>query len=296
MMRTISLLALVLLCACSRQETAAPVALSNPSLDQLLDLGGGFYSGAMPDGPEAFAALAALGIKTVVNVDSARPAVELARAAGLEYVHIPFGYDGVPVEAALALERVATESARPIYFHCHHGKHRGPTAAAIALRAGIGCSAEDALRVLEAAGTSEDYRGLWRDVRGWAPATADMVLPQLQAIAEVEDFAAGMAEIDRTWDRIKLIRKAAWQTPADHPDLTLAQEGLILAQQLHRADLSLPAELLEDREFEHLLEVAADYADDLYRNASSATPEELERRYRDLAGSCKSCHRDYRND
>ena len=316
MIRKPSHLALLLLFACSQEnaeptaaesvatdgaETAAvefhaPIPIESTRINHFLDLGHGFYSGAMPSGPEAFAELAALGIKTVVNVDSARPAVDLAKAAGMEYVHIPIGYDRVPTEAALAFERVIQDSARPIYFHCHHGKHRGPAAAAIALRAASGCSAEQASTVLAAAGTSEDYKGLWRDVAAWSPAGEDMLLPELVSMAKIADFPAGMAKIDRVWDRLKLIRKAGWKTPEGHPDLVVSQEALILAQLLHDSSGMLPAEHREDREFERLMEESAEFADSLLLATRAADADVLEGHYRDLATSCKNCHRDYRND
>jgi len=311
MIRRSSLLTFLLLCACSQENPASsvmdsevaaetmphlPIAIESTLIAHLLDLGSGIYSGAMPSGPEAFAELAALGIKTVVNVDSARPAVELAAAAGLAYVHIPFGYDGIPTEAALAFERVVRESAQPIYFHCHHGKHRGPAAAALALRVATGCSADAAQAVLAAAGTSEDYKGLWRDVAAWQPAAKGTLLPELVSIAKVADFPASMAKIDRIWDNVKLLRAAQWQTPADHPDLALGQETLILSQQLHDSASMLPAELQEDREFEHLLEEAREFADTLNQAVRVGNAELLEKHYRDLATSCKNCHRDYRND
>ncbi len=303
--------ALLLLGACSQEHASSPatavevavataphlpIAIDSTRIAHLLDLGSGIYSGAMPSGPQAFAELAALGIKTIVNVDSARPAVELAAAAGLVYVHIPFGYDGIPSEAALAFERVIRESARPIYFHCHHGKHRGPAAAALALRVATGCGAEAAQAVLTAAGTSEDYKGLWRDVAAWEPAAKGTLLPELMSIAKVADFPASMAKIDRIWDNLKLIRAAQWQTPADHPDLSLQQETLILSQQLHDSASMLAAELQEDREFEHRLEEATELADTLHQASRAGNAELLETHYLDLAASCKNCHRDYRNE
>ncbi|EMI21132.1 hypothetical protein RMSM_01919, partial [Rhodopirellula maiorica SM1] len=53
------------------------------------------YSGAQPDDESAFAEIAKLGVRTVVSVDGARPDVAAAKRAGLRYVHIPIGYDGV---------------------------------------------------------------------------------------------------------------------------------------------------------------------------------------------------------
>ncbi len=309
MIRKPSLLAPLLLFACSHEATdtipdgslvsssyAPPVEIESTVIAHFLDLGSGIYSGAMPSGPEAFAEMATLGIKTVVNVDSAKPAVDWATDAGMEYVHIPIGYDGIPTEAALALERVMREAAKPVYFHCHHGKHRGPAAAALALRVVSGCTDEEAEAVMLAAGTSPDYKGLWRDVASWTPPPSDTIFPELVSIATVADFPAAMAKTDRVWDRIKLIRKAGWETPETHPDIVVAQEALILAQLLHDSAGMLPAEHQEDREFERLMEESAEFADALLQATQKGDKEQLEDHYRDLATSCKNCHRDYRND
>ncbi|MDP7061467.1 MAG: cytochrome c [Planctomycetota bacterium] len=310
MKRKPSLLAILLLCACSPSESAttepasgdseghAPISIESDNLLYLMDLGSGIYSGSMPPSADSFKEIAALGVKTVVNVDSAQPAVEWAEAAGLTYVHIPIGYDGVPEEAALAVERLVKEAEGAIYFHCHHGKHRGPAAAAIALRAASHCSAEAAAEVLSAAGTSDDYPGLWRDVAAWKPAADDVVFPELVSVAQVADFPAAMAKLDRIWDRIKLIRKAKWQVPVDHPDLVVTQETLILTQLLRDSSSLLSAEQMENREFQRQMEESTELANDLHQAAlqEELDLELLEERYLDLAASCKNCHRDYRND
>ncbi|MEM6655987.1 MAG: hypothetical protein AAF596_09305, partial [Planctomycetota bacterium] len=76
------------------------------------------------------------GVRTLVSVDGARPDVALAAEHGLRYVHVPFGYDGIPREARLALTRVARDRQGGVYVHCHHGRHRGPAAAVVVARAG----------------------------------------------------------------------------------------------------------------------------------------------------------------
>src|SRR5436189_6043349 len=53
-------------------------------------------SGGLPDGEDAFRELAALGVKTIISVDGAKPDVPLAEKYGLRYVHLPHGYGGVP--------------------------------------------------------------------------------------------------------------------------------------------------------------------------------------------------------
>ena len=41
----------------------------------------------------------------------------------------PIGYDGVPREQALRMIKAVQVAKGPVYFHCHHGKHRGPAGA-----------------------------------------------------------------------------------------------------------------------------------------------------------------------
>ena len=88
------------------------------------------YSGSSPDGEAGFAELEQLGVKTIISVDGAKPDVESARKHGLIYVHLPFGYDGIPREKLVALAQAADMLSGPFYIHCHHGKHRGPAAVA----------------------------------------------------------------------------------------------------------------------------------------------------------------------
>ena len=131
------------------------------------------YSGSEPHGEDGFASLERMGIKTVVSVDGARPNVEEARKHGLRYVHIPIGYDGIPEQAGAALARLVKEVDGPVYVHCHHGRHRGPAAAVACIASGA-TQGKEALGILEKAGTSKDYMGLWRDVEKYKPPTASV--------------------------------------------------------------------------------------------------------------------------
>lgn len=289
------------------QETSAglmtPVAMENEHLHRLMQLEDGLYSGALPEGDKAFAALAALGIKTIVCVDGARPDLETAARHGLKYLHVPIGYDGIDRDAGNAFTRVMAEAEGPLYFHCHHGKHRGPAAAAIALRAATGCTTEDALAVLETAGTSHDYPGLWRDVAAWTPPTAEEELPELHEVARVADFTASMATLDRDWDELKAIRAASWQTPASHPDLDLRRTAKAFAEHYADSAGAIPAEHATDVVLLDQMQAALSMADKLQRLVDEAsTPPtaeqilDLEESFLELKASCKDCHKDYRNE
>ncbi|MFT7516708.1 MAG: protein tyrosine phosphatase (PTP) superfamily phosphohydrolase (DUF442 family) [Myxococcota bacterium] len=289
------LLSCFLLCAACA-TTAQIEKISNADIHRLLYLGDDIYTGAAPEGAKTFAALAELGVTTVVCVDSARPDVELAAQYGLSYIHIPINYDAVDEHAQLSVKRMMQENQQDVfYIHCHHGKHRGPAVAAIALRQRSHCSASRALQVLETAGTSSDYPGLWRDVRGWMDSD-ETDLPELFAVTPVESFAGSMAKLDRNWDRIKLLYKNDWQVPASHPDLVVLNEAAQTRDLLTDCAQELPAELIDDADFIKRIERAVAHADNFYRALENEKSDAVNLNYKELKSSCVNCHRKYRND
>ena len=156
-------------------------------------------SGAQPEGERSFRALQALGVRTILSVDGARPDVAGARRFGMTYVHLPIGYDGVDEAAGKAIAKALVELPGKIYVHCHHGKHRGPAAAAAAIRAlHPECSAADAVAYLKRAGTDPKYAGLFAAVER-APAIPAGGADQLPEVASVPDLTKRMVEIDHTW-------------------------------------------------------------------------------------------------
>jgi protein tyrosine phosphatase (PTP) superfamily phosphohydrolase (DUF442 family) len=289
-------------------EESAPVAASRPAtvyaphrladeqpgLHNVIEVADGLLSGSEPEGAEGFASLAKLGVKTVVSVDGARPAVDGARAQGLRYIHIPIGYDGVPKEAVAALARAAREAEGPIYIHCHHGKHRGPAAAAVACVAARKVSGPDALKILELAGTGREYPGLWRDVAAGTAPHPDETPPVLVEVAEVDSLTAAMAGVDRHWDNVKLCRDAGWSTPPDHPDLTPVQVALLLREAFHEAKRTVPADRF-DGQFRDWLAEAEALAAKIEDNLKAAKSAEASRPFELLDQTCKRCHAKYRN-
>jgi protein tyrosine/serine phosphatase len=86
-----------------------------------------YYRGSQPVGHD-FAELAALGVKTVIDLqehgDSAEPAA--AKAAGLKYVRIGMTTRIVPTPAQMQqfLSIVNDPQQQPVYVHCAGGHHR----------------------------------------------------------------------------------------------------------------------------------------------------------------------------
>ena len=231
-------LALVLLLAPPANRDAAPasppvIAVEPPAPgdDAPRDLPGlhnvvayheGFWSGGVPEGDAGFASLKLLGVRTIISVDGAVPDVERATAAGMRYVHLPIGYDGFDDARKTELVRAVRDLPKPLYMHCHHGKHRSAGAAAtVAVSLGWMTNEVAAAR-MKVSGTAPGYKGLWSCTAKAAPMAAAVVDAASGAFPEVtrpDSFVAGMVAIDEAFDRLRLAEKAGWKAPSDHPDL-----------------------------------------------------------------------------
>jgi len=264
-----------------------------PGLHNVMRVSDRILSGSEPDPEKGFETLKSLGVKTIVSVDGGKPPVARARALGLRYVHIPIGYDGVGDEARGLLARLIREATGPFYVHCHHGKHRGPAAAAVAYIAEVSCEGKEALFVLERAGTSHDYPGLWRDVENFTPPAAGANLPALVEVAQVDSMVAAMATVDRHFDNLKLLHDTGWKLLPDHPDLVPVQEALLVREGLHEAGRQLETEVEPElREWLGEAEKTAQAVEDsLKRNEHPVAKEAFKR----MTESCKQCHAKYRN-
>jgi protein tyrosine phosphatase (PTP) superfamily phosphohydrolase (DUF442 family) len=267
-----------------------------PGLHNVFAVSPGVFSGSGPESEEAFASLAAIGVRTVVSVDGARPDLELAHAHGMRYVHVPIGYDGMGPEQALELAKALETMPGPVYVHCHHGKHRGPTAAAVAL-VGLGrMTNEEAAQFMKAAGTAESYPGLWacaREQRAYSEADLALAPAELPEVRVVSGLVEGMVAIDKTWERVKLVREAGWAPPADHPEVAPAAEAGILADHF-RALAGDPETAAEGADFVAAMRGAMDLAGMLETDLVAGAGG-MEQTYEALAASCRDCHEQWRN-
>ena len=264
-----------------------------PALHNLLQITEELYSGGEPHTEESFASLVRLGIKTVVSVDGATPDVALARKYGLRYVHIPIGYDGIDEAAGLSFARLAQDAKGPLYVHCHHGKHRGPAAAAITCIAMGKTNNAGALAILKRAGSSENYGRLWRDVENYQMPTADVALPDLVEVATINSLAAAMAQIDRAYDHLVLYKDAGWTTPPDHTDLVPAQEALLIREAFRESVRNL--DVAYDAQFTVWLTEAELQAESLETAISAKDTAVIAKKFAALRASCMQCHKAYRN-
>ena len=256
-------------------------------------------AGAQPEGEASFQALRDLGVKTIITVDGARPDVEMARKYGMAYVHLPFGYDGVPAAQGMAIAKAIEEKPGPIYLHCHHGKHRSAAAAAVACVGNRTLKPEQAESVLRTFGTGANYKGLWRDARvakPMDPAELKALKVDFAETAQLPPTAQAMVAVDAHWDHLKLTRKAGWAAPADHPDLDPAHEALQLQELLHEMRRSDSAHGRVPDYLRLLTEGEAQSA--ALRAALSAKPIDkagADAAFARIAASCTACHKEHRD-
>jgi protein tyrosine phosphatase (PTP) superfamily phosphohydrolase (DUF442 family) len=263
------------------------------------------YSGGQPKGEEAFLTLEKLGVKTIISVDGARPDITAAHAHGMRYVHLPIGYDEVPEAQGLLIAKAMKDLEGPLYVHCHHGKHRGPAAAAVGAMATEGWNNRDAVLWLKTVGTSDDYPGLYESVASFVQ-PADGVyagLPdQFPEISEVSPMAEIMARIDRHWDNLKDSKKQDFLKPSPLSKHSTAQEALQLQEYFHELLRQEDIEREGGRKFVRYMQQAEDATIVLRRELLELekNPEPVQRQraldaFSEVKASCKQCHIRYRN-
>jgi protein tyrosine/serine phosphatase len=109
-------------------SSAAAASASTVRINNFGRLNEHYYRGAQPEGRD-YADLAALGVKTIINLTSydAKPNEKsLTEQAGMNYVQIPMTGHVPPTTAQLArfLSIVNNAARQPVYVHCVEGKHR----------------------------------------------------------------------------------------------------------------------------------------------------------------------------
>ena len=145
-------------------ETTTYQLHESTSLKNVFQLTNQLYSGAEPADRAAFEELHSMGIRTLISVDATPPNASLAGEYNIRVIHLPIGYTGISDKRVKELAFAIQSSFKPVYVHCHQGKHRGPAAiCAGALALGM-ITHEQADAFMTKAGTSESYAGLWSAV------------------------------------------------------------------------------------------------------------------------------------
>ena len=256
------------------------------------------YSGSQPEGDDAFAALARLGVKTVISVDGAMPDLAAARLHGLRYVHLPIGYDGPTAGRAAQLAQAASTIPGLIFIHCHHGRHRGPAAAALVCETTEGWTTEFAEAWLRQAGTAPDYPGLYRSVRTFQPPTPDILshLAPLPETVKATPLIDAMLEIDARLDSLKAIQNTGWKIPPAASERSPALEATLLWE--HFRELARTDDAAQPPAgYRAKLADSERAAETLLTLLRAETPDRtaLDTAMHQSTQSCTACHKSFRN-
>ncbi len=282
-----------------REEAAAGRVLrlkeNIPGLHNVIQIGDRLLTGSEPHGTTGFESLQKLGVLTIISVDGIQPDLVNAKLHGMRYVHIPIGYEGVSDASAMALARAAQELKGPVYMHCHHGKHRGPAAAAIFCRAASVLTADEARAYLTLAGTGQEYVGLWRDVAAYQPSAEPVDSPELVESAAVPSLATNMAKLDRVWDHLKLCREAGWKSPSGHSELIPGEQAVLAFELLQESLRLTTSDGNYDEQFLKSMSEAAAEAERVNASLQAGQHDHTNEAMAKIEANCKACHKAYRN-
>jgi tyrosine-protein phosphatase SIW14 len=129
--------------AAAGSRPAASAALARIRIDNFGQVNSNYFRGAQPKGRD-FAALAAAGVKTVIDLAAEGDRAEEANArnAGMRFVRIPMTTHQPPGADTIArfLSLVNDPANQPVYVHCMGGRHRTGVMTAIYRMTGEGWS------------------------------------------------------------------------------------------------------------------------------------------------------------
>lgn len=272
------------------QKQAGVKSLSLPGLDNVFQIDDQVYSGSGPAEQRSFDALKKLGVKTIISVDGTEPHLEMAKRDGMRYVHIPIGYDGVSHDAGLAFARVAKDIKGPVYIHCHHGRHRGPTATAVLGICRGTFNQQQAIDFLKLAGTSKSYAGLWRDVRKFKVPPADAPLPELVETAPVSPLVKAMSQISHHFEALEHMQDKNQQLLIRQKN----QETLVLLREEFREAARKHAEDYDEK-FKKWMLKSESQVNELENAFRKNEQKQISTGLKTLKAQCKQCHAAYRD-
>lgn len=273
-----------------------PVRVQLEGVENAYRVGPRLLSGGEPHGESAFRSLQAAGVKTVISVDGARPDIDTASKFGLRYVHVPIGYDGLSQEAAQQIAAAATLPEGSIFIHCHHGRHRGPAAAALLARAAGSWDAKRATQWMREAGTSTDYPGLYRSVNDFVPLdrpVLEAARRQWKPAVQPQGIVEAMVRIDGHAEALADMKAAGWKSIPGAPDETpvsVARQLGELYREANRLRLGPP-----DERFQKEMAEALQGAERLEAALRRGDPGEADNAWKAVKDGCVRCHRQWRN-
>ncbi|QOV89261.1 cytochrome c [Humisphaera borealis] len=274
--------------------------LDYPGLHNVVAYAPNVYSGSVPEGDEGFATLQKMGIKTIVSVDGSEPELDKATQYGLKYIHLPITYAGFDEKRKLELARAVRDLPKPLYMHCHHGKHRSAGALGSAVVTLGWMSPVDAVERMKVSGTAPDYKGLYActaNATKVMPAILDAIDGNFPEVVRPQGTTRTMVEIDVATENLKLIQKSGWKVPNDHPALAPAAEAGKLAD-YYRFLIGDKDTTARPPAYLQLMQEAnkdATALEEMLTQGPGVAPADLDKQFKVVTQTCKSCHAKFRD-
>ena len=161
LLRTSASLILLGLVVAGSVSAADASRVANVRVDNFGRVNATYYRGGQPEGQD-YADLAALGIKTVINLtsdDSEANEPSMVERAGMKYFQIPMTTHRAPTSAQIAqfLGIVNDPKNEPVYVHCVGGKHRTGVMTAVYRMTEDGWNSDRAFSEMKQYGFGADF-------------------------------------------------------------------------------------------------------------------------------------------
>ena len=151
----LSFLALASTLALDRPVSAQAVTHVTPETVKIYNfakVNDDYYRGGQPLGDD-YAQLAALGVKTIINLtneeDGREEEKRLVEQYGMKYLNIPMTTRKPPTEAEIATFLSAVDEEGDVYVHCVGGRHRTGVMTAVYRMTRDGLSGEQAFNEMK---------------------------------------------------------------------------------------------------------------------------------------------------
>ena len=279
-----------------RLEKVAPQ--DHDDLKNVFRLGKNIVSGGEPRSEQALERISKMGVKTIISVDGKVPDEKTARKYGMRYVHVPLNYCGIKKDELLRLAKTYRELPGPFYVHCFHGRHRGPTGAAVGRLVLDGVPRERALAEMRQwCGTSRQYAGLFAAIaRAEMPSAAITAKYawDFPAAHPMGGFRNAMVSMARYHDNLTKLQGREWKSDPAHPDIDARNEAEKLAGFLSRLS-KLDSVKKRPPEFREWLDGAASESTKMLELLRAGRHEDASKSFRAMTKTCTACHATYRN-
>lgn len=255
------------------------------------------FCGAHPTSEDAFAALSKKNIKTIVSVDGTEPHLLAAKKHGIRYVHIPIGYGQIDKKSLGMIARLASEAEKPMYVHCHLGKHRGPAVAAIASLELAEIDHQEAIGFLGKAGTNKKYVGLWDSVKTHQRPAPKKSWPQLIEVSKVDPFVSAMSKMIGPIEQLRATNKANWKPSkelrnSEFRNFKPQHLAVLINQNFREAVRANPKK--DDKVLSSYLAESASISVELEKSLSDKDHKQASIQLNSLLMQCSRCHEEYR--